>query len=214
MVGAPADEVLAKLPAKVTVEQEDGIQRDVDVVWNIDGVKLDKAGTYEAVGTIAGTDVQAKVKVIVGEEAVIDTLTPAELKASAKEGATAEEVYAKLKKDIVATYTDGTTKELTLSGWDYSKVDFSKAGTYEATGKLSLDGTEIEKTIPIKVTITKEGGGTTKPVTKPNIPGGNNSDWKWPEGSGSGSDSGKKNPNSGDSSMLPIALAVLAASAG
>ncbi|MBC8571450.1 GH32 C-terminal domain-containing protein, partial [Zongyangia hominis] len=33
MVGAPADEVLAKLPAKVTVEQEDGIQRDVDVVW-------------------------------------------------------------------------------------------------------------------------------------------------------------------------------------
>ncbi|MBC8569845.1 GH32 C-terminal domain-containing protein [Zongyangia hominis] len=210
-IGTAADDVLYRLPAKVLAEQEDGVQISVDVAWDLSGVNLNKEGTYKAVGTLEGTDVKAYANIIVNEsgEAVLESLTPAQLKVSAKVGSKPEDVFAKLQKKVVANYSDGRKVDMTVSGWNYDNVDFNKVGTYDAIGYLSVDGEQVDVTIPIKVTITKDGGG------KPNIPGGNNSDWKWPSGSGSdSSNSGKKNPNSGDNSALPIALAILAVSAG
>ncbi|MBC8570337.1 GH32 C-terminal domain-containing protein [Zongyangia hominis] len=74
----------------------------------------------------------------------------------------------------------------------------------------SNNGEEVTYTI----VVTRLGAGT-EPTTKPNkpgkptTPGGSGSDWKWPEGSGSAT-GGKQNPQSGDHSALPAALALLA----
>ncbi|MBC8570615.1 GH32 C-terminal domain-containing protein [Zongyangia hominis] len=208
------DDIIAKLPAEVTVEMTSGAKVLANVTnWDTSKVDLTKAGTYEITGTVEGTEIPAVIKVVVKAEAVFESLTPAELNVTAKAGSTAEEVFAKLNKNVVANYSDGSKVNLVLADWDTTNVNFNEAGVYVATGKLTVDGEPFAETIKINVTITKENGGTVKPV----IPGGNGSgsDWKWPEGNGSDSDnSGKKNPNSGDNAMLPIALAVLAASAG
>lgn len=209
--GSTEDNVLALLPQKVLAEQEDGVRINVDVTWDLSGVKLNEAGKYQAVGSIDGTDVKAYAIVFVNEtgEAALESLTPAQLKVTAKAGSKPEDVFAKLQKDVVANYTDGSKINMVVSDWDYSEVNFDKAGIYDAAGYLSVDGERVEVTIPIKVTITKDGGG------KPSIPGGSNSDWKWPSGSDSDSaNGGKKNPQSGDANAIPFAMAFLAVSAG
>ncbi|MGI5904977.1 MAG: GH32 C-terminal domain-containing protein, partial [Candidatus Pararuminococcus gallinarum] len=224
LVGSAETALTDRLPDTVTVQQEDGIRKDVAVTWNIDDVKLDEVGEYTAVGTIDGFDTPINVKVIVKAEKVIESLTPEEINVSAVEGSTPEEVWEKIDKNVTANYSDGSTANLVVSDWDYSNVNFDEPGTYVATGTLTLDGEVIEMTIAINVTITAEGGQENPGTDKPSIPGSDEDqvgggDWNWPSGSGNGSANGsgsgdKENPSSGDSSMIAGALAVLALSAG
>ena len=222
-VGSAETALTDRLPATVTVAQEDGVQKDVAVTWDVTGVKLDEAGEYTAVGRIDGFDTPINVTVTVKEEAVIDSLTPEEINVSAVEGSTAEEVWEKIDKNVTANYSDGSTANLVVSDWDYENVNFDEPGTYVATGALTLDGVPMDLTIQINVTITAEGGQVAPGTDKPSIPGSDEDqvgggDWDWPEGSGSDSTTGsgsgdKENPSSGDHSMIPGALAVLALSA-
>ena len=203
-VGSEVAALTDRLPATVTVAQEDGVQKDVAVTWDVTGVKLDEAGEYTAVGRIDGFDTPINVTVTVKEEAVIDSLTPEEI-------------------NVSANYSDGSTANLVVSDWDYENVNFDEPGTYVATGALTLDGVPMDLTIQINVTITAEGGQVAPGTDKPSIPGSDEGqvgggDWDWPEGSGSDSTTGsgsgdKENPSSGDHSMIAGALAVLALSA-
>ncbi len=120
-VGSAETALTDRLPDTVTVQQEDGIQKDVAVTWNIDDVKLDEIGEYTAVGTIDGFDTPINVKVIVKAEKVIESLTPEEINVSAVEGSTAEEVWNMIDKNVVANYSDGSTANLVVSDWDYEQ---------------------------------------------------------------------------------------------
>ena len=218
------EDIIASLPAQVTVTTESGAKVLKDVVWDTSKVDLTQAGTTQITGTVEGTDIPAIINVVVKEEAVIESLTPEEINVSAVEGSTPEEVWNMIDKDVVANYSDGTTVNLVVSDWDYSNVNFDEPGTYVATGTLSLDGVPMDLTIQINVTITAEGGQVAPGTDKPSIPGSDEGqvgggDWDWPSGSGSDSTTGsgsgdKENPSSGDSSMIAGALAVLALSAG
>lgn len=224
-VGTSMDEVLYRLPEKLLATQEDGVQVSVGVTWDLSNVKLDEEGTYQVEGTLDGTDVKAYANIIVNEtgEVTLISLDPESLAVSAQVGTSAEDVFAKLQKDVVANYSDGSKVNMTVTDWDYSQVKFDTVGTYAATGYLSVDGEVTAITIPIQVTITAAGGGDGDNDT-PSIPGSDEdqtggSDWDWPSGSGTGSssndtDDDKYNPITGDNSALPIALAVLAVSAG
>src|SRR5699024_10436127 len=75
LVGSAETALTDRLPDTVTVQQEDGIRKDVAVTWNIDDVKLNEIGEYTAVGTIDGFDTPINVKVIVKAEKVIESLT-------------------------------------------------------------------------------------------------------------------------------------------
>ncbi|WP_139903178.1 glycosyl hydrolase 53 family protein [Clostridium thermarum] len=56
------------LPQKVTITRNDGTSEDVAVTWrDIDEASLAEAGSFELNGTIAGTEVKAKAKIIVIE---------------------------------------------------------------------------------------------------------------------------------------------------
>ena len=218
------EDIIASLPAQVTVTTESGAKVLKDVVWDTSKVDLTQAGTTQITGTVEGTDIPAIINVVVKEEAVIESLTPEEINVSAVEGSTPEEVWNMIDKDVVANYSDGTTANLVVSDWDYSNVNFDEPGNYVATGTLSLDGVPMDLTIPINVIITAEGGQENPGTDKPSIPGSDEDqvgggDWDWPSGSGSDSTTGsgsgdKENPSSGDSSMIAGALAVLALSAG
>ncbi|MBC8571081.1 GH32 C-terminal domain-containing protein [Zongyangia hominis] len=83
----------------------------------------------------------------------------------------------------------------------------------ENTIEVKLVMGEKDNIYTIVVTRAKPAD-TTKPITtKPSIPGGNGSEWKWPEGTAKPG-TGKENPQSGDASALPIALLLMAGAAG
>ena len=214
------EDIIASLPAQVTVTTESGAKVLKDVVWDTSKVDLTQAGTTQITGTVEGTNIPAIINVVVKEEAVIESLTPEEINITVEKGATADEVFAMINKNVTANLSDGTSMDLVITDWNYDNVNFDEAGIYAAFGLLSAEGQLIEPTIPINVTVTEpQAPGTDKP----SIPGSDEDqvgggDWDWPEGSGSDSTTGsgsgdKENPSSGDSSMIPGALAVLALSA-
>ena len=216
------EDIIASLPAQVTVTTESGAKVLANVTtWDTSKVDLTQAGTTQITGTVEGTEIPAIINVVVKEEAVIESLTPEEINITVEKGATADEVFAMINKNVTANLSDGTSMDLVITDWNYDNVNFDEAGIYAAFGLLSAEGQLIEPTIPINVTVTEpQAPGTDKP----SIPGSDQGqvgggDWDWPSGSGSDSTTGsgsgdKENPSSGDSSMIAGALAVLALSAG
>ncbi|MBC8571184.1 cadherin-like beta sandwich domain-containing protein [Zongyangia hominis] len=83
----------------------------------------------------------------------------------------------------------------------------------ENTIQVKLVMGEKENIYTIVVTRAKPADTTKPTTTKPSIPGGHSSDWKWPEGTAKPG-TGKENPQSGDASALPIALLLMAGAAG
>ncbi|MBC8571477.1 cadherin-like beta sandwich domain-containing protein, partial [Zongyangia hominis] len=83
----------------------------------------------------------------------------------------------------------------------------------ENTIEVKLVMGEKENIYTIVVTRAKPADTTKPTTTKPSIPGGHSSDWKWPEGTAKPG-TGKENPQSGDASALPIALLLMAGAAG
>ncbi|MBC8569926.1 cadherin-like beta sandwich domain-containing protein [Zongyangia hominis] len=83
----------------------------------------------------------------------------------------------------------------------------------ENTIEVKLVMGEKDNIYTIVVTRAKPADTTKPTTTKPSIPGGHSSDWKWPEGTAKPG-TGKENPQSGDASALPIALLLMAGAAG
>ncbi|MBC8569357.1 cadherin-like beta sandwich domain-containing protein [Zongyangia hominis] len=125
---------------------------------------------------------------------------------------TASVAYAVNTIKVKAAFAEGITVkigDMQLTSGQFSEAIPLNVG--ENTITLSLTGADGGvNTYTIKVTRAEKSGGGT---VKPSIPGGSNSDWKWP-GSSSSANGGKDNPKAGDASQLPVALAILAAAAG
>ena len=107
---------------------------------------LAKTGTYKLVGKLKDIDnVNAIVYVNVREAP--RTITKLEAKSfSVATGTPKQDLYAQMPKQVVATYSDGSTNLLDIDTWDLSNVTdelLGRTGTVEITGTVKLNGAKV-----------------------------------------------------------------------
>lgn len=107
---------------------------------------LAKTGTYKLVGKLKGIDnVNAIVYVNVREAP--RTITKLEAKSfSVAKGTSKQDLYAQMPKQVVATYSDGSTDLLDIDVWDLSSVTdelLGGTGTVKITGTVKLIGAKV-----------------------------------------------------------------------
>lgn len=107
---------------------------------------LAKTGTYKLVGKLKAIDnVNAIVYVNVREAP--RTITKLEAKSfSVAKGTSKQDLYAQMPKQVVATYSDGSTDLLDIDVWDLSSVTdelLGGTGTVKITGTVKLIGAKV-----------------------------------------------------------------------
>lgn len=107
---------------------------------------LAKTGTYKLVGKLKGIDnVNAIVYVNVSEAP--RTITKLEAKSfSVAKGTSKQDLYQQMPKQVVATYSDGSTDLLDIDVWDLSNVTdevLGGTGTVKITGTVKLNGAKV-----------------------------------------------------------------------
>lgn len=150
---------MLELPDAVSVYFSDGSARDtrgslggieIEKWTDTDGIDLSKPlakkGTYKLVGKLKDVDnVNAIVYVNVSEAP--RTITKLEAKSfSVASGTSKQELYAQMPKQVVATYSDGSTDLLDIDVWDLSNVTdelLNGTGTVEITGTVKLNGAKV-----------------------------------------------------------------------
>ena len=150
---------MLELPDAVSVYFSDGSARDtrgslggieIEKWTDTDGIDLSKPlakkGTYKLVGKLKDVDnVNAIVYVNVSEAP--RTITKLEAKSfSVAKGTSKQDLYAKMPKQVVATYSDGSTDLLDIDVWDLSNVTdklLNGTGTVEITGTVKLNGAKV-----------------------------------------------------------------------
>lgn len=107
---------------------------------------LAKTGTYKLVGKLKGIDnVNAIIYVNVREAP--RTITKLEAKSfSVAKGTSKQDLYQQMPKQVVATYSDGSTDLLDIDVWDLSSVTdelLGGTGTVKITGTVKLIGAKV-----------------------------------------------------------------------
>lgn len=150
---------MLELPDAVSVYFSDGSARDtrgslggieIEKWIDTDGIDLSKPlakkGTYKLVGKLKDVDnVNAIVYVNVSEAP--RTITKLEAKSfSVAKGTSKQDLYAQMPKQVVATYSDGSTDLLDIDVWDLSNVTdklLNGTGTVAITGTVKLNGAKV-----------------------------------------------------------------------
>lgn len=150
---------MLELPDAVSVYFSDGSARDtrsslggieIEKWTDTDGIDLSKPlakkGTYKLVGKLKDVDnVNAIVYVNVSEAP--RTITKLEAKSfSVAKGTSKQDLYAQMPKQVVATYSDGSTDLLDIDVWDLSNVTdklLNGTGTVVITGTVKLNGAKV-----------------------------------------------------------------------
>lgn len=150
---------MLELPDAVSVYFSDGSARhiqsnlggiEIEKWTDTDGIDLSnplaKKGTYKLVGKLKDVDnVNAIVYVNVSEAP--RTITKLEAKSfSVATGTSKQGLYAQMPKQVVATYSDGSTDLLDIDVWDLSNVTdelLKTTGTVEITGTVKLNGAKV-----------------------------------------------------------------------
>lgn len=150
---------MLELPDAVSVYFSDGSARDtrgslggieIEKWTDTDGIDLSKPlakkGTYKLVGKLKDVDnVNAIVYVNVSEAP--RTITKLEAKSfTVAKGTSKQDLYAQMPKQVVATYSDGSTDLLDIDVWDLSNVTdklLNGTGTVKITGTVKLNGAKV-----------------------------------------------------------------------
>lgn len=150
---------MLELPDVVSVYFSDGSVRhiqsnlggiEIEKWTDTDGIDLSKPlakkGTYKLVGKLKDVDnVNAIVYVNVSEAP--RTITKLEAKSfSVAKGTSKQDLYAQMPKQVVATYSDGSTDLLDIDVWDLSNVTdklLNGTGTVVITGTVKLNGAKV-----------------------------------------------------------------------
>lgn len=150
---------MLELPDAMSVYFSDGSARDtrgslggieIEKWTDTDGIDLSKPlakkGTYKLVGKLKDVDnVNAIVYVNVSEAP--RTITKLEAKSfSVASGTSKQDLYAQMPKQVVATYSDGSTDLLDIDVWDLSNVTdelLNGTGTVKITGTVKLNGAKV-----------------------------------------------------------------------
>lgn len=146
------------LPDNINVNYSDGTftahsqyeGTEITEWTDTDGLDINKplaeTGTYKLVGKLKGIDnVNAIVYVNVREAP--RTITKLEAKSfSVAKGTSKQDLYAQMPKQVVATYSDGSTDLLDIDVWDLSSVTdevLGGTGTVKITGTVKLIGAKV-----------------------------------------------------------------------
>lgn len=149
---------MLELPECVNINYSDGTFTahsqyggiEIEKWTDTDGLDLSKPlakkGTYKLVGKLKDVDnVNAIVYVNVSEAP--RTITKLEAKSfSVASGTSKQELYAQMPKQVVATYSDGSTDLLDIDVWDLSNVTdelLNGTGTVKITGTVKLNGAKV-----------------------------------------------------------------------
>ncbi len=148
-----------ELPDQATVKFSDGSYRmtqsdaggiEIEEWADTDGLDikkpLAKTGTYKLVGKLKGIDnVNAIVYVNVREAP--RTITKLEAKSfSVARGTSKQDLYQQMPKQVVATYSDGSTDLLDIDVWDLSNVTdevLNGTSTVQITGTVKVTGAKV-----------------------------------------------------------------------
>lgn len=150
---------MLELPDAVSVYYSDGSARDtrgslggieIEKWTDTDGIDLSKPlakkGTYKLVGKLKGID-NVNAIVYVNASEAPRSITKLEAKSfSVASGTSKQELYAQMPKQVVATYSDGSTDLLDIDVWDLSNVTdelLKTTGTVEITGTVKLNGAKV-----------------------------------------------------------------------
>lgn len=150
---------MLELPDAVSVYFSDGSARDtrgslggieIEKWTDTDGIDLSKPlakkGTYKLVGKLKDVDNVNAIVYVNGSEAP-RTITKLEAKSfSVASGTSKQDLYAQMPKQVVATYSDGSTDLLDIDVWDLSNVTdelLRGTGTVEITGTVKLNGAKV-----------------------------------------------------------------------
>lgn len=146
------------LPKSINVNYSDGTftshtsldGTEIEKWTDTDGLDikkpLAKTGTYKLVGKLKGIDnVNAIVYVNVREAP--RTITKLEAKSfSVASGTSKQDLYQQMPKQVVATYSDGSTNLLDIDTWDLSNVTdklLNETGTVQITGTVKANGAKV-----------------------------------------------------------------------
>lgn len=150
---------MLELPDAASVYYSDGSARDIrsslggieiEKWTDTDGIDLSKPlakkGTYKLVGKLKDVDnVNAIVYVNVSEAP--RTITKLEAKSfNVASGTSKQDLYAQMPKQVVATYSDGSTDLLDIDVWDLTNVTdelLNGTGTVAITGTVKLNGAKV-----------------------------------------------------------------------
>lgn len=150
---------MLELPDAVSVYFSDGSARDIrsslggieiEKWTDTDGIDLSKPlakkGTYKLVGKLKGID-NVNAIVYVNASEAPRTITKLEAKSfSVASGTSKQELYAQMPKQVVATYSDGSTDLLDIDVWDLSNVTdklLNGTGSVKITGTVKLNGAKV-----------------------------------------------------------------------
>lgn len=149
---------MLELPECVNINYSDGTftahsqygGTEIEEWTDTDGLDLSKPlakkGTYKLVGKLKDVDnVNAIVYVNVSEAP--RTITKLEAKSfSVAKGTSKQDLYQQMPKQVVATYSDGSTDLLDIDTWDLSNVTdklLVETGTVKITGTVKLNGAKV-----------------------------------------------------------------------
>lgn len=150
---------MLELPDALSVYFSDGSARDtrgslggieIEKWTDTDGIDLSKPlakkGTYKLVGKLKDVD-NVNAIVYVNVSVAPRTITKLEAKSfSVAKGTSKQDLYAQMPKQVVATYSDGSTDLLDIDVWDLSNVTdelLRGTGTVEITGTVKLNGAKV-----------------------------------------------------------------------
>lgn len=149
---------MLELPECVNINYSDGTftahsqygGTEIEKWTDTDGLDLSKPiakkGTYKLVGKLKDVDnVNAIVYVNVSEAP--RTITKLEAKSfSVAKGTPKQDLYQQMPKQVVATYSDGSTDLLDIDTWDLSNVTdevLNGTSTVQITGTVKLNGAKV-----------------------------------------------------------------------
>lgn len=142
VAGTEVKESVAELlPTTVKVIDEENVELDAPITWDVSEVDINTVGEYTVTGTVAGYS-----------EKIVKTLKiiANELKGIATQDAVVVIVgnTATLPSTVDVEYTNGK-KDTVAVTWDTTAVDYNTIGVYDVTG--AVEGYEDKATITIKV---------------------------------------------------------------
>jgi len=128
------------LPSKVKATYSDGSTKEVDVVWDTTSIDNATVGVNILIGTVAGTDLKASLKIIV-LPAIKSIISPQDINVQV-----GQEI--KLPTKVLVVYSDDTQGEADVV-WDKQTVDNTVAGVTILTGTVT--GTELKASLKVTV---------------------------------------------------------------
>jgi xyloglucan-specific exo-beta-1,4-glucanase len=131
------------LPSEITATYNDGTTADVAVTWDeIDPSSYAGEGTFTVYGTVEGTTLKVTCTVTVKALPTISSIEDTT-------ATTTVGIAPTLPSTVIATYTDGTTADVTVTWDEIDESSYAEEGTFTVYG--TVEGTTLKASCTVTV---------------------------------------------------------------